>query len=205
MNNQEKFDILRKAASVTYSSDLGTWLYDTWANHNQACFDGRLTPCGIVWGITAHGGSLGHYSWALNVITLHTNLIMHREKLDPWGIGGKLGERYASDVLLHEMIHQSNNQYYPDEMARVSADHNLTSHNNEFWVSEINRIAPLLGLDIKASLIKRKRVDGKQKWLPEDGCISRDELSRFPHPLKPDEYYTKTPRGKLHEYVSLDE
>jgi len=201
MNNQEKYDILRQAASVTYAGDLGTWLYDTWASHNQAYFDGRLRPCGIVWGITPHGHALGHYQFALNVITLHTNLIMEQESINPWGIGGKLGERFASDVLLHEMIHQANQQDYPDGMARVHDDHNLTSHNNEFWVSEVNRIAPLLGLHIKASLIKRKRIDGKQKWLPDENCISRDELSRFPYPLKPDVYYAETPRGKLHEYA----
>src|ERR1700736_1587499 len=102
--NSSTLDIL-KAAALISDPGCGVWAYDEWADHNQRCFDGTLIPCPIQWGLTAHGRSLGAFDITFYRIILHTSLIVPSSG-DPWGIRKLLGQRLASDVLLHEMIHQ---------------------------------------------------------------------------------------------------
>jgi len=203
MDNGEKFDLLRAAAIASYPSikevgNIGGWAYDTWAAHNQQYFDGMLNPCSIIWGLTAHGHALGFYNSWLNRITLHESLVDPKfdksnssggEKV--WGQGAEaFGAFYASDVLLHEMIHQKIYQVYGHDGSEEGGN---SSHNNPIWVAEVNRLAPLLDLPYKAEVIRQKRIDKKVQWHTPPGIMSRDELSRFPTSVRPQGYGQQKP------------
>ena len=180
------FETLATAAEIIHPR-VGRWAYDTWHAHNQRFWDGELPLCGIQWGLTPHGRSLGYWAGHQNTITLHQSLI--EPQGDAWGIAHQLGERYAADVLFHEMMHQ-----YIDRVLGVTdggrgASPNASPHNNRHWVAEVNRLSERLGFDCRAQVIKQRRVDGKVKWAPPPGFMSMDELSRFPHPHRPAEYY----------------
>ncbi len=168
-----------RTAALTLFGELGAWAYDTWIEHNACYFDGRLTPGPILWGLTPHGHALGFYDRGRNAITLHPSLI--RPGASAWGIGALLGERYAADVLLHEMIHQKVHQL--DGYAGAE------SHNCEPWCAEVNRLSAMLGLACKAAPIRQKRVDRKVTWFVEPGHLSRRQIATWPHGVRPAGYY----------------
>ena len=176
---------LRNAA-VTFFGDLGKWSYDEWAKLNELYFDNQNKPGAILWGLTPHGGSLGFFIPTYNRMTLHTSLVLPSSDA-PWDIK-HLGKKYASDVILHEMIYQHIHQLsLPTE--------GYSSHDNESWCDQLNRLGPMLGLkDMpKAVIIKQKRVEGKVTWYVPPGCMTRKELSKFPHSQRTEEYYAKDP------------
>ena len=60
------------------------------------------------------------------------------------------------------------------------------------WCEEINRLAPLLGIDtggLTAAPVRQRRVDGRVSWKPRPGFMSRKMISGFPHSLRAKEYY----------------
>jgi len=182
------FEEYRQAATIYYG-DLGAWLYDTWKNHNEKYFNGELKPGALIWGITPYGRSLGFYRYGINEITLHCKYVEPDEsKL--WQISN-LREKSASDVLLHEMVHQKIYQKYGHNGQGIS------SHNNKYWIAEILRLSPMIGISgIKADIIKQKRIKDKSKkgsgkvtWYVPDGHLTRQELSTWPHCLRPNGYY----------------
>ncbi len=141
-----------------YQGDSGLWAYEAFDYINATFFDHQLPQPLIQWAITPHGGCLGYTTPGhAPVITLHPSLLRPHKKERPWGIDpALLGPRYAFDTLIHESIH-------------VSVEYVLggatgpTSHNNPQWISEVNRLAPLLGLNIQAgqSVLKRVPIEGK--------------------------------------------
>lgn len=162
--------------------DFGGWIYDEWIDLNGACFEGSLKPSGIVWGLTPHGGSLGYYQPRFDVITLHKSLVDPHSPA-PWGIPAyQLNKIFASDVLLHEMIHQKIHQTGMNATGK-------SSHNNGAWASEVTRIAGIIGINAKAATVKQRRIDGKVCWVPIDGHMTLSELSRFPYSVRPGEHY----------------
>jgi hypothetical protein len=179
---ESNFEILRKAAEIS-DWGHGRWAYDSWSKLNDQLFDGRLKVGGIFWGLTPHGGSLGYYSPDRNAITLHTSLVM--SSANPWGVRKLLGERYATDVLFHEMMHQWNLQI--DGTCRVNGE----SHNQPLWCDLINVMVPKLGLktDLVAAVVKQRRVNGKVTWLPRPGFMARIQLATFPYKLRPAGFY----------------
>lgn len=198
MNKEQKFELLRAAAIASYPTieglgNIGGWAYDTWETHNWQYFDGVLNPCAIIWGLTPHGAKLGFYSGWLNRITLHESLVDPKfDKLN--SSGGKhvwgqqadaFGALYASDVLLHEMIHQKIHQIYGHDGSQEGGN---SSHNNPLWVAEVNRLAPLLGLSCQAEVIRQKRIDKKVQWHTPPGILTRAELSSFPYCLHQEGY-----------------
>jgi hypothetical protein len=172
-----------REAGVAFFGELGAWAYDEWARLNELYFEGRNEAGPIIWGLTPHGKRLGHYQPERNEIVLHTSLVTPSDGT-AWGIR-HLGKKYASDVLLHEMMHQRIHQL----SLPVRGYSNDSPHNNQHWVDEVNRIAPLLGLDVKAQLVKQRRIAGKVQWAAEEGYLSRDELARFPHSVRGEEFY----------------
>lgn len=110
---------------------------------------------------------------------------------NPWEIGCLLGDRLAEDVLLHEMTHQY--------LYQIKNYKGKTSHNCEEWCEEIIRIAKLMKIEIKALPVKQKRVkqpgqktgNGKVMWFVENGHLTRQEISNFPHSIRPDGFYEK--------------
>jgi hypothetical protein len=181
------FKTLAAAAEIIHPR-VGGWAYHTWRALNEQLWDGELPLCGIQWGLTPHGRALGYWAGHQNTITLHQSLI--EPQGDAWGIAHKLGERYAADVLLHEMIHQYITVILGAENGGRNESPNDSPHNNPYWVGEVNRISRRLGFDCRAEVVKQRRVNGKVKWAPHDGYIDMRELSRFPHPFRPADYYT---------------
>ncbi len=173
-----------KKAGVKFYGELGAWVFNEWKRLNTAFFDGRNKPGDIVWGSTFKGSSLGYYSVAENLIYLHKTLLRPRYPTNDlkWGIR-HLNKKLASDVLLHEMIHQRIHQ--------TGGWEGETSHNNERFVREVNRIAGLLGLDVRARVIKRNAILEKATLNVEPGHLSRRELSNFPYSSRPYNYYYK--------------
>jgi hypothetical protein len=137
-----------------------------------------------VFGLTPHGHAYGHTYRDTKRITLHTSLLDARGRA--WHISEKLGERFAEDVLLHEMVH-----------VRLDDRGVNSDHNAQPWCDEIMRITPQLDLEpVKAAPVKPRRVNGKVKRLPLDGHLSRDEISSWPHSIRPASYYTR--EGRIH-------
>jgi hypothetical protein len=169
-----------REAGVAFFGELGAWAYDEWARLNELYFEDRNEAGPIIWGLTPHGAKLGHYNPERNEIVLHTSLVTPSDGA-AWGIR-HLGKKYASDVLLHEMMHQRIHQL-------SLSTRGYSSHNNEAWVNEVNRIAGLMGLEVEARVVRQRRVDGKVKWAPEEGCLSREELAGFPHSVVGEEFY----------------
>jgi hypothetical protein len=178
-----------RAALENLWGDAGTWAADTWTALNANHFDGRLRYHGIVFGLTPHGGRLGHTS-PTGRITLHPALL--DPQTDAWDIkrrsGGtrELGAAYAADTPLHEMVHLL--------LFERIGEH---EHNAQPWCDEIMHITPQLGLEpVKAAPVKPRRIDGKVVRKELDGHLSRDAISRWPHPLRPAGYYTH--KGRMH-------
>jgi hypothetical protein len=92
-----------------------------------------------------------------------------------------LNKRKARDVLLHEMIHQRVHQ--------TGGWVGETSHNNDRFVREVNRIAKLLCIDIKAKVIQSEIIHGKTIRIVESGCLNLVELSNFPYSSRSRNYY----------------
>ena len=127
----------RKAQRVLWG-EAGEWAADRFDELNDAYFDSQLRTAGVVWGLTPHGGRLGH-THASGRITLHPALL--DPKADAWRNEPFLGDRFAEDVLLHEMVHVKLHAEGRD--TRGSDD---SSHNTEPWCEEVVRLAPRLGL-----------------------------------------------------------
>jgi hypothetical protein len=172
-----------RAALTNLWGDAGVWAADTWTRLNAGHFGGRLRYHGVVFGLTPHGGRLGHTSPA-GRITLHPALLDPRG--DAWDREGELGAAYAADTLLHEMIH-----------AGLFDRGGDAEHNGAPWCDEIMRITPGLGLDpVKAAPVKPRRVDRKVVRRELDGHLSRAEIAAWPHSLRPAGYYTR--EGRVH-------
>jgi hypothetical protein len=137
-----------------YSPRFGRWAYHAFDAINAAFFAGRLPRPLIQWALTPHGHCLGLTAMRdPPIITLHPSIMEPRG--DAWGIDPAwFGVAYAFDVLLHESIHVAQHALYgPAENTGQS------SHNCPSWIAEVNRIAPLLGLDgVEAGRSTTKRV-----------------------------------------------
>ncbi len=179
-----------RAALENLWGEAGVWAADTWTRLNTVHFAGQLVYHGIVWGLTPHGHLLGYTSNPDNRITLHTALLDPRG--DAWRISNKLGERYAADVLLHEMVHVALHA------AGVASDERDGQHNTVEWCAEIVRITPQLGLPaIKAAPVKTRRVNGTVVRQALDGHLSRSNIARWPHPIRPPAYYDREGRIRV--------
>jgi hypothetical protein len=171
-----------RAALENLWGQAGCWAADTWMRLNADYFDGKLRYHGVVWGLTPHGGRLGHTNSETRRITLHPALLDPRERA--WGIRDRLGVRFAEDVLLHEMVH------VVLLTAGVRNDERQGQHNTEEWCAQIIRITPALGLpSIKAAPVKTRRVNGSVVRQALDGYLTRDQISRWPYTIRPNGYY----------------
>src|SRR5215472_8474984 len=159
-NESDKIQDACRIVAEHYYGDRGLWCYRAFDWINRTLFFDELPPPLIVITLTPHGHCLALTHWALDrppVIRLHPSLWGGTEKATPWGIDAdQLGPRYALDVLIHESTHVSV-RYRLGGPTRGDS-----FHNNPEWMSEVNRIAPLLGLiGINAAMSKVKR-DGKK-------------------------------------------
>jgi hypothetical protein len=175
------FAELKIKAIKTFGS-FGAWVFDEWKQLNNTYFYGENIAGEIMWGATPRDRSLGYYSPDENLIVLHKTLMRPvypttNFKWEP----GHLNKRKVGDVLLHEMIHQRVHQ--------TGGWKGENSHNNVRFVNEVNRIAKLLGIDIKAKVIQWQTIHGKIAPCVKSGCLNIEELSNFPYSSRPHHYY----------------
>jgi hypothetical protein len=195
-----------------YNPRYGRWAYRAFDAINASFFEGRLSRPLIQWALTAHGACLGltrhRYLvglpdetalWGRPVITLHPSIMdpwvpkRHRLRLKgPWAIDWNwFGPLYAFDVLLHESIHVAQRALYGPAENKGESSHNCPS-----WIAEVNRLAPLLGMErVEAGLNRPRRVPipgqltrrGKPKTKVkrvDEGNIPLSVHSRFPDALR---------------------
>jgi len=163
----------------------GRWAHETFGELNARYFTDAVPHAGIVWGLTPHGGRLGHCYRGDGRITLHPALL--DPKSPAWGQRRELfGERFARDVLLHEMIH-----------AFLNARGEVSEHNADPWCREVERLAAALGLEsIRAEPVKARRINGRVVKCARDGYLTRKQLGSFPHSVRPAGYYEGS-NGKM--------
>jgi hypothetical protein len=178
-----------KSKAVKVSGDFGAWAFDEWKRLNDALFFGENLAGAIIWEETPQNSSLGYYERTGNLIVLHKTLM--RPVYPTTGLKWKLrhlNARMVSDVLLHEMIHQRIHQ--------TGGWVGENSHNNKRFVNEVNRIANLLDLTVKAKIIQSPEIPGQTKTFQgktipfaDPGFLSFQELSHFPYFSRSRSYY----------------
>lgn len=184
-----------KLLAEHYYGKPGTFAYEAFDHINATFFDGNLPTPSVQWLLTPYGGCLAKtgIKVAKNVppiVVLHSALLGGGPSKNPWGIDRKyLGSCYAYEALLHECMHVAVHFL-------LGGNTGPTSHNSPQWISEVNRIAPMIGLDgIKAAMSKPKRVavegeftkTGKQRTTVKrvsDGNIPFKAASTFPHGVR---------------------
>jgi hypothetical protein len=171
-----------KIKAIKDFGNFGAWIFDEWNTLNNSFFYGENIAGVIIWGSTPQDRSLGYYSPHENLIVLHKTLMRPvypttHLKWEP----RHLNKRKVRDVLLHEMIHQRVHQ--------TGGWKGENSHNNVQFVNEVNRIAKLLGIDIKAKVIQRQTNHGKINPCVKSGCLNIEELSDFPYSSRSHNYY----------------
>lgn len=182
MTGNTNGDRYRQAQEILWG-EPGAWAHDTFDELNGRYFADEIPHAGIAWGLTPHGGRLGH-TRCTGRITLHPALLDPHS--DAWRIEPYLGEAYARDVLLHEMIH-----------AYLFARSEEPDHNGQPWCREVMRLAPSLGLgEVRAAPVVPRRVDGRVVRRALDGHLDRHQLAHFPHSIRPNDFY-RADRGRM--------
>ena len=161
---------------------------------------GVARGCGCGAGGTGgYARGLGHTS-PTGRITLHPALLDPQSD-DPWHIEeqsintAQLGASFATDVLLHEMLHVTLFD------TGIEGTKTVPHHNSQPWCDEIMRISPQLGLDpIKAAPVKPRRIrigdESKVVRKALDGHLSRIEMATWPYLLRPEGYHTD--KGRMY-------
>jgi hypothetical protein len=185
----------RRVAEYLYR-DLGRFAYEAWDHINSTYFGGRLPETFILWDLTNYGHCLG---WCRShddgppIIKLHPAVITPAAE-SPWGIPAEhLGHVFAYDILLHECIHSSV-EYLLGGWERMPGRKSYwTSHNNPLWMTEVNRIAPLLGYHGDEFTMKRsRRIEIAGQKTKSGKAATRTarrqaghapDFERFPHSL----------------------
>ena len=181
LSKEEKLALYKLAASCgAGSKSIHGKVYDWWAEFDRELFNGELSPCLIIIGITEHSGCLGSCQPVAGQarITLHQALIYpaHESLSDQfkrpqertrWGMPKKwMGEQLLKDVLLHEMQHQAQADL---DLMEPGED----AHNGPSWAHLCARSAEYLGItDVWFPHYKR----GKETITNPDGTKTRKNV-----------------------------
>ena len=188
MKEVRRIETTDRAALIALWDDAGRWTADTFERLNADYFGGEVPYRGIVWGLTPHGGCLGHCSCS-GRITLHPALLNPRDARHVWNVPVEiLGEAYAEDCLTHEMIHAL------FRSRGIASRGSRGEHNTPRWCVEIIRLSPLLGLsEIKAQPITpRKDASGKSVCgKAKNGYLTQRELGSWPHAVRESDFYIR--------------
>jgi uncharacterized protein YukE len=149
---------------------------------NMQYFAGQVPVPLVIWTPTPYGGCIGLcHPTTPPLIRLNPTLLKKQD-------GRVRGVANTCDTVLHEMMHA----YIHHVLGGWQGRGQESSHNNDRWVSECNRIAPLLGLQLVAARNKVRRVpiedapptkSGKQPTRAErltTGTVPFAAIARFP-------------------------
>ncbi len=176
----ERFAGFRTAAVRRFGA-AGAWAYDQWERLNEAFFGSGCIVGEIIWEKALQAKRLGYYAPGKNRIGLSRHLMrpLYPAGVLSWGFR-HLNRKLAADILLHEMIHQHIHQ--------TGGWNGENSHNNDRFVREVNRIAKLMGLPIKAAVIG-KTGTCSQVRSDARGYLSAAALYDFPYSVREPGYY----------------
>ena len=195
VTNHSEIEAACKLLANHYYGERGEFAYQAFDHINATFFSGDLPTPNIQWLLTSFGHCLGFTSPTVKtrvppLVALHPSILGGGLSDDPWGIAQKyLGACYAYEVLLHECIHVSVHYL-------LGGNTGESSHNSPQWISEVNRIAPMIGLDgINAAMSKPKRVAAESGFTKTgkpattvkrvcDGNVPFKAVSTFPHGVR---------------------
>lgn len=160
---------------VTRNQDRGTkigrFLDESFEHINAVFFDGKLPRSLILVELSAYGKCVGSVETKREDFP---RILIHPVTLKRGG----LLEAYC--VLLHECMHVNVEDVIGGWRGKVKGD---SSHNNEIWCGEVNRIAPILGLEnVRVDVQRVERVDGHPRRV-EKGNVALKYFSRFPYSM----------------------
>jgi len=176
-----------RIVAKTYYGENGLWLCQTFDAINHKLFDGSLPQPLITIEMTKWSRCLG---WCQLSEDLPPRVIIHptlfglgeSNSQPPWGLKNAwMGKRLVFDVLLHECIHLS-------VRYRLGGYQGPTSHNNEQWISEVNRISPLIGIkgiEAGRQIPKRVKINGESVVKKVDvGNVPFNAVAAFPYGVR---------------------
>jgi uncharacterized protein YukE len=115
---------------------------------NTQYFAGQVPVPLVIWTPTPYGGCIGLcHPTTPPLIRLNPTLLKQQD-------GRVRGLANTCDTILHEMMHA----YIDHVLGGWQGRGQESSHSNDLWVSECNRIAPRLGLQLVAARNKVRRV-----------------------------------------------
>lgn len=168
MEAKELSRACREVASH-FEGDVGVTLFDWYDSINAYFFSGTLPQAFILTSLTPYGGCIGltkPHPHTQPIILIHPTLKTEKARFY---------------VLLHEAIHV-NVRYNPRKDMGYGGK---TSHSIPEWLSEVNRIAPLLGYaDITLGENKVKRTSKTTTRRMNTGTVPYACTYSFPHPLE---------------------
>ena len=157
----------------------GGWLHQVFDILNRRCWAGRLPATPLYFALTPHGKCLGlTHTGRDSAVSV---VIINPGTLHPgaWNLGDRAGWRQAALVLLHEMLHVAQRRLYaglpcPGE----------TSHNQDLWVREANRISALIDLPPICTRFVMKRRGGttlREPLNPSTYPVTQLAVAAWPH------------------------
>ena len=196
--SQRCHEILKYQGLISPVSE--NFLDRLWTHLNEVYFHGELQQPKICWGLEEWSQPLGMFRIKSNQITLNINLICppHKKR---WGLGS-YGIRELYGIMCHEMMHQAihNRGDYESNGQTDFGD----SHNFPSWISEINRIQSIVGLESKAKVLNHVTSEDNLsiEWEAVEGFMSYHELKYFtpPAPSKAEWKHIVEPFVQLYDY-----
>jgi len=214
-------DSLRQLARDCYRR-WGEFAYAAFDRINKEYFESALPTPLILWEITPWGHCIAQNRTPTKnptgpvVVLLHPGLLGGRlnpittpKEEGPWGLPRWAhGWPFAYDTLLHECIHININVH-------LGGHKGDESHNCPQWIDEVNRLAPMLGLQgVEAGRSKTRRVPIEGEYTKtgkpatrvvrrSDGTLTRKEVASFPNSVRmiqQPEFYTQ-PAGPFVEGI----
>ncbi|SRR6266571_1815376 len=165
MDNKELALACREIAAH-FEGDVAVTAFEYYDAINKHFFNGELPQAFIIMGITPYGRCIGltkHY-FKQPIILLHVGLKTEQERFY---------------TLLHEAIHV--------QVRYVLEYTGEKSHDSDEWLSEVNRIAPILGYheaSLAADKVRRRpKSEGGKLVRVQTGSLPYECSYTFPHAL----------------------
>jgi hypothetical protein len=186
-----------RQAAIWLWGQAGEFAADEFMRLNREHFAGSVPPLPIVIGITAYGHCLAlTRGYSTPRISLGSELFNgSRERTDATGklARGRVrgGPLTVSDTLIHEMLH-----------AFLMLRNEDPAHNAAPWCRMITELTrDLAAREIKAEPVGTMRVPNPERATnphapktkvirrPKPGCLTQDQLARWPDSIRPAGYY----------------